>query len=271
MSSVFRFGDVSARTYFAVTALLLGVLFALLGPEGTTERGFAPALAQWTIQVSLPMLFAVVMHVALHRVTRFDRWNPWAKLLISGSVAAFMFSPVAYGLDLVLVDGEPAASHLAAWTRELVGVYPPVVFTWLIINLPFNLGYRIQRETSPEQTVGGDLEAPTPMEATVPFFMTLVKPDQRGDLISLKSELHYLSVRTTAGQSLILYNLRDAMRELDAESGCQTHRSYWVNVKQVATLQRKDRAAVLRMKDGSVIPVSRNRMKAVQAAVNARA
>ena len=153
------------------------------------------------------------------------------------------------------------------WLIELCSVYPPVVFTWLVINIPFNLGFRILREPDSQQPAeaGGDASGLAYDDS--PSFMRLVPRDLRGELVSLKSGLHYLSVTTTAGRSLILYNLRDAIQELPVESGCHTHRSYWANLKQIESFERRGRSAVLRMKDGSEIPVSRNRVKTVEAMI----
>ena len=267
MSRAFTLGDVSPRKYFALMTVALGILFALLSPESTTDRGFATALAQWVAQVGLPMLIAILAHIAIHRFSRCDRWNPWLKLLLSGSIAALLFSPFAYVLDVLLGSGTKEGGIFQEWLQEVRSVYPPVVFAWLVINLPFNLGYRIQRKQGPEQAAREAHEAARSEHRDAPFFMTLVPPQLRGELVSLKSELHYLSVATTAGHSLILYNLRDAVQELPANTGCQTHRSHWASLKQVDALERRGRSAILRMKDGSEIPVSRNRVRDVEAAV----
>ena len=261
MNSVFELGDIRPRRYFLLVTAGLGVLLALLRPESTTDRGFFLALAQWLAQVGVPMLFAVVLHMALHRVSRIDRWNRWLKLFLSGSIAAVLFTPIAYALDQLLGTGGGGDGLAAGWLQEFLGLYPAVVFTWMLINVPFHVGYRLQRaatRTAAEPVPPRSHEPPAPGPA--PFFMNLVPVPVRGELVSLKSELHYLEVTTTAGRALILYNLRDAVRELDPDSGCQTHRSYWASLDQAAALVRRGRSAVLKMQSGTEVPVSRNRV-----------
>ena len=81
----------------------------------------------------------------------------------------------------------------------------------------------------------------------------------------MKSELHYLTVTTTKGQSLILYTLRDAVHELPPDMGIQTHRSYWANLAHVKEFAADGRLAKITMSDGAKVPVSRSKMKAMKA------
>ncbi len=77
----------------------------------------------------------------------------------------------------------------------------------------------------------------------------------------MKSELHYLSVAMPKGKSLILYTLRDAIRELPPDAGVQTHRSHWVNLAHVKDFEPDGRLATLTMSDGAKVPVSRSKVK----------
>lgn len=264
MKTIFRLGDVPPWKYFLAVAIALGLLFAMLGPEGTTGRGPVWAVLQWLAQSILPMALAIGAHLALHRSSRFDQLNPWQKLFLSGSLGALVFSPLAYGLDLALGAGEAegARGHLAGWLEELAAVYFPVTFTWVLINIPFTLGYEFRRLETPTHPLSEPRPAPVaPVPAAaMPFFMTLLSPSVRAEVISLKSELHYLSVVTTAGRGLILYTLRDAVRELPPDAGLLVHRSYWVNKKHVVSFVPRGRLAIVKMSDGSEIPVSRARL-----------
>ena len=85
----------------------------------------------------------------------------------------------------------------------------------------------------------------------------------RGQLLYLKAELHYLLVVTDKGKALLLYNLKDAIDELSGVVGMQVHRSWWVAADAVQSMQRNGRQGELALKGGQVVPVSRNRVKAV--------
>ena len=274
MNDVFRTGDVSPIRYFGLLAIVLGVLFALLNPEGTTDRGFFFALVQWLVQAVAPMGLGIVSHRLLHQSRRLDRLHPWLKLTASGALAAVLFSPLAYGIDAVLEVDKESLSW-AGWIDELGGVFFPVTFAWVAINAPFVLGYQWQRarpEPGPAVSVAippGDSETPiaTSSVPPAPFFFSLIPAERRGEVISLKAELHYLTVTTTKGRSMILYALGDAIDELPAHAGIQTHRSYWASLTHAVQFERTGRNAQLTLSDGSAVPVSRNRVADVKRAM----
>ncbi|HMO50534.1 MAG TPA: LytTR family DNA-binding domain-containing protein [Kiritimatiellia bacterium] len=267
MRAVFRVGDPTPWKYFLGISIALGVLFAALGPEGTTKNGVIPALVQWLAQAIIPMALCIAAHLALHQSATFDRLNPWLKLLASGCLGAFLFAPIAYGIDLVLVEWPaPGVSHLAGWLEELGAVLVPVAFTWIAINAPFQLGYSLRREVAavPEASLPPPSQ---PAPSGDPFFLGLLPATKRGEVIHMKSELHYLSVATPKGQSLILYTLRDAIRELPPGTGIQTHRSYWANLAHIKHFETDGRLATLTMSDGAKVPVSRSKVGEVKATI----
>jgi hypothetical protein len=271
MQELFKTGAVSPIRYFGVAALVLGVLFALLNPEGTTDQGFFLALLQWVVQAAVPMALGIGAHRLLHLSRRFDQANPWLKLAVSGVVAALAFAPLSFAIDVV-VGADEGPWGWAELMDEVGGVVLPVTFAWVAINAPFVLGYRWEREALREPIAGPASDPigaapPTPQPATDPFFLSLVPADRRGEVISLKAELHYLTVVTTRGRSMILYALGDAIGELPPDAGIQTHRSYWASVKHCGDLVRKGRGAELTLSDGSCVPVSRNRLSEVKAAL----
>lgn len=266
MNGVFRVGDPSPWKYFLAVSVGLGVVFAALGPEGSGDRGLVLTILQWQAQTMIPMAACVIGHLALHRSAAFDRLNPWAKLPISGGLGAFLFSPVAYGIDLLLGEWPaPGASHLGGWLDELGSVSAPIVLAWVAVNAPFQLGYSFRREDADTPAAPPDSPVPpTPPPAGPPgepFFMSLLPAARRGEVLHMKSELHYLSVATRKGRGLILYTLRDAIRELPPDAGVQTHRSYWANLAHVKELKTDGRLATLTMSDGATVPVSRARVR----------
>lgn len=155
---------------------------------------------------------------------------------------------------------------MAGWFNELGAVIVPVAFTWVAINAPFQLGYSFRREVAaaPETPVQPSPLSPS-APTVAPFFLSLIPEAKRGEVIHMKSELHYLSVATPKGQSLILYTLRDAIRELPTDTGVQTHRSYWANLAHVKHFESDGRLATLTMSDGAKVPVSRPKVKCLKA------
>jgi DNA-binding LytR/AlgR family response regulator len=99
------------------------------------------------------------------------------------------------------------------------------------------------------------------------FFRRLPRALGR-DLIYLKMSDHYVDVFTTAGHTVLLMRLGDAVAELEG-LGMRVHRSYWVGHGHAERLLRRGRRRLLRLTDGPDVPVSRTYLAAVEAALKA--
>ncbi len=80
----------------------------------------------------------------------------------------------------------------------------------------------------------------------------------------MEAEDHYLRVRTSGGDELILLRLSDAIAELEGVEGARTHRSWWVARAAVAGVRRGDGRAVITLPDGTEVPVSRSYAKVLR-------
>jgi hypothetical protein len=262
-------GDLETRRYFLVVGVFLAVLFALLGPEGSTELGPALRLLQWVAQVGIPLVLLIVSHLVLSRLSAFDRLGPWAKLSISGVVGGLLFTPSALALDFLFgvddwgaVQGPRDVGTLLV--DEALAVVFPVTLVWVGINAPRVLGLNFSQSMArPPTKESPEATAEPGAQSTSPF-LSLLPPAVGRDIIYIMSELHYLRVVTTQGSTLVLYNLRDAIDELPAGSGLQPHRSYWVALGHLLGLSRRDGRPYLKMSDDSLIPVSRRRLNEVR-------
>ncbi|MBU2137179.1 MAG: LytTR family transcriptional regulator DNA-binding domain-containing protein [Alphaproteobacteria bacterium] len=98
--------------------------------------------------------------------------------------------------------------------------------------------------------------APAPVRPV--RFLERLPPRLRGaDLHAIAAEDHYLRLHTSKGQDLILMRLGDAVEELQGLEGAQVHRSWWVARAAVEDVRRGDGRAVLTLKGGIEVPVSR--------------
>jgi len=97
----------------------------------------------------------------------------------------------------------------------------------------------------------------SPESAALPSILDRLPYDKRGALVSLSVEDHYVRIRTTNGEEMVLLRLADAMREVGDTAGLQVHRSHWIALDQVTTVTRKGDGAILTMPHGPDIPVSR--------------
>ena len=90
-------------------------------------------------------------------------------------------------------------------------------------------------------------------------------PEELGsDVIFLKSEDHYVQVRTAVGSALIKMRFAEAIAELGS-AGIQVHRSYWVAFHHMRELTKRDRKLMLRLSGDHLVPISARHRVAVQA------
>lgn len=98
-------------------------------------------------------------------------------------------------------------------------------------------------------------------------FLDRLPPRLRGaELHAIEAEDHYLRLHTSRGQDLILMRLGDAVEELEGLEGAQVHRSWWVARGAIEDVRRGDGRAVLTLKDGVEVPVSRTYARQLRAA-----
>ncbi len=117
--------------------------------------------------------------------------------------------------------------------------------------------YSRQKAVSPE---------PSSTQPSVVPLLERLPLDKRGDLVALSVEDHYVRIKTTAGVEMILMRLSDAIRETGDAIGDQVHRSHWVSYSHVASARREGDRAILTMKDGSEVPVSRANLPKIREA-----
>ncbi len=277
----FEIGDISPRQYFAAVALLLAFLFAFI--ENSNQLPFWLNSLLWLFQSVVPMSLMVISHKFASRFSRFNRLNPWGRLLLSGCVGALLFVPLALAAD-ILLGNDPLPTQISdfgyALMDETGGVMPPVVLCWMAINAPWILGFKIiQTQThldanpaapipiaaathTPAEQQRDELAIQPPKLKTPDALLCLLPREKQGDILYLKSELHYLMVVTTAGQALILANLKDAIAACSAIPGIQPHRSFWVSQAAIRAFRRQGREGTLILCNQAEIPVSRNKLNA---------
>jgi DNA-binding LytR/AlgR family response regulator len=96
-------------------------------------------------------------------------------------------------------------------------------------------------------------------------FLARVPADNRGRLLRLEQEDHYLRAHTDRGQPLIHCRMRDAERELADADGLRVHRSHWVARAAVVGTFRRHNRLYLRLRDGSDIPIGKTYRPALKA------
>ncbi len=99
------------------------------------------------------------------------------------------------------------------------------------------------------------------------FLKRLPPKFQAAELYAISSEDHYIRVHTDIGNALILMRLSDALEELIAVDGIQTHRSWWVANRGVAEIVRSNGKQSVLLRSGVSAPIARTRIKLVREAL----
>lgn len=265
MNGQFKIGELSALRYFIGVAVLAGLLFAFIAPDEEHQTHWLLIAIQWQLQTVVPTLFAIFSHLLLFTRAKGVKLHPWWKLLLSGTIAAVLFAPIALLLDVLIEGNSFPSNFLHSVTAEFLGSAPPVVLCWLGINAPFQFGYQLNKSpqpTLPKPAQKTQFSTASETESTcAPSFMSLIAKELHGQIIYLKSELHYVLVVTDAGQDLILYALKEAILELQALDGVKPHRSYWVNKNFIKSFEKIGRQGQLTLENDVRIPVSRTKLK----------
>lgn len=254
MSGPAGIGAISPNRYFVTLSVVLGLLFGLVSPDNDEVHLAFRNILQWQLQTLIPIALLIVIQMLLGRWHRFDAMNPWLKLVLSGLLAALLFTPLALFID-VWLRGEALVNN--SWwlslRSEFFGIAPLLVLCWVLMNVPWLMDFQLQKPTP------GTRQS----EPEAPMFWRLVPASVQGDLLYLKAELHYMNVVTSKGKALVLYNLADAVEELGCGIGLQSHRSYWVSFAAVDSLVRSGRQGTLFLHNGDKIPVSRRNLALV--------
>jgi hypothetical protein len=236
-----RFTDLRALGVMAIVGVLLG----LAGPFGTFEiLPVAGRVVYWVAIVFLT--YGSGYGVALLADRLWTRGRPlWLRIVIQIAAAALATSLVVTLLNLAAFG--PASMGwlgVAAVIAQSFAVSAAVVAVTFLTSRP----------------------AQTPSSATdgTAAILDRVPLPQRGKLLALIVEDHYVDIVTDKGKTLVLMRLADAMREVGTVPGLQIHRSHWVAKDAVAKVHRNDGKLTLELRNGLKLPVSRSYLAAAK-------
>ncbi|WP_300582397.1 LytTR family DNA-binding domain-containing protein [Marivita sp.] len=231
-------------TLTALTAV--SAVLCLIGPFGTlSSLSLVPRIAYWTLLTFAGYTTGYLVSYAVLRPSQSGVAH-----LMRIQVAGGLTGCAMIGLVTVLNWLVFGAAPFGDGTLTLAGTTLVIsVIVMVVLDL-------FTRHLSP---------APANVPQTVPLLDRLPL-DKRGRLIAISVEDHYVRVRTTKGEEMILMRLADAIREVGATPGAQVHRSHWAAFDQVNAVTRDSDRAVLQMTNGGDIPVSRRHIPTIKEA-----
>jgi hypothetical protein len=239
----------SVRRFAADVALwtAIGVVMAILGPFGSSERSLPERLLYWQIC----MVGGGFIGVAIDEPVRRRVENFWLRVLVV-SVAMTPFVTLLVGVT---------NHYLAPMRLTFANVTEPTFQVFVVCFAV--MCFRQLAWAEPVQVIVG----PQPPKDPTAAFRKRLSAKRRGAvLIAVEAEDHYLRVHTDAGDELITARFGDALAELAEAPGFRIHRSWWVSadaIDQVRWLRGRGEA---RLKCGLTVPVSRSNAGALKAA-----
>ncbi len=235
------------RTYLIATGI--GVLLGVTGASGSGMLPPVARLAYWLILMIGGTVIAQTTDAWLDRRLRLNLWQD------------IVVMTVAITPTITLLVWLVSAAFMGALPdpRLIPHEIPPVVLISACMAVLHATVNRVplQSHIHPEAP-----SAPAPGET---FRNRLEFRYRQAEILALSAEDHYLRVHTSAGETLILMRLYDAIGELDGIEGSQIHRSWWVARDAVTDIARGDGKVDLVLKGGLRAPVSRRYQKALKA------
>lgn len=226
--------------------LLVGGLLTIVAPFGTGRAmTFLPLAGFWIGIVALTYILGLSVHVLLGaRLRDLPRGVQIAILaLVTGAVIAVLLHFLTGALFGNPSDLQDALTDIA---RDFgIGA---------IVSLALQIG----------GAEAGSATTGNTAETTAPPLLDRLPLEKRGALISLSVEDHYVRVRTTKGEEMLLMRLSDAMREAAPTPGLKVHRSHWVATGAVTAARRDGDRAILTLSHGGDIPASRSHISALK-------
>ncbi len=240
-------GPAWLRTH--LVALGMAVFLTLIGALGTELFALPARLGFWLVLMTGGTLIAQLVGTQIDRLTNL---NVWQDVLL---MMALIVPPITLLVWLV--------TALFTGTRPAFAQLPHYLLPVAIVSLAMAL-LHVTINQQPVQshafhapgTAGA--EPASGLRARLPFRF------RAADIHALSGEDHYLRVYTSAGETLILMRLYDAISLLDGIEGSQVHRSWWVARDAVTDVRRNDGRVSLVIKGGITAPVSRSFHKALK-------
>ena len=268
--------------YVLIPLLFLALPLALLKIAVGPGTSLVVALFLWSATVMVGWIASAIGSEVVYRL--FARWRPPLWVITLGGPLAIGFllrQPILEILTLAqLLHPETAASSPpATLSLDFVVHYLyrvlPGTLAWMLVNYIFDRVLDVPRyryapkvrtddapaASAPHMTEGDDAPSPSPR---LPALLQRLPQAQRGTLLALKSDDHYVRVYTDAGEALILMRLSDAIKLAAPVPGMRVHRSHWVADEAVTGFDRSGHTGTLLLSNTLTVPVSRSFVRDVE-------
>ena len=259
-----------ALAYYLGVPVAFALLLGWHGLGLPMESSRFTGISIWIGLALIVWWAAVVGTFIMYRVLK--PWEPssWFVCLLGSVAGAVLFMvPVRWYLEFsaavlaVPVVAEPSApSQSFNFAGFLIDVGPGTVL-WIAVNVFYERVLGIPRFSYGRIPAVPALSASVAAESP-PAFIERLRQENRGKLLALQAEDHYVRVVTDKGSELLHYRFVDAIRDANMQ-GARTHRSFWVAEHAAIELDHQAHRHELRLSNGMSVPVSRTYLEGVRA------
>jgi hypothetical protein len=266
----------------------LPVLISL--PLGWYQAGAAAllpskvgAIVLWSCQWLLSWWIAEILFQAARFGLRGVTLRLWPALvlaavgnaLLASFYAAPYFGLVAEwsGSDARLPTG-PGGRNLLdpAYLWMLTQATAPGAILWIGLRATFeHLRPTAPRPGPQDPARASSASIAPPLRATPLLNAASAQGIAPADILAVTAEDHYVRIHAVDRSLLLTWRFADALRDLSALDGVQTHRSAWVRLSAVRALERTGSKRAVRVASGELFPLSERHLALVAAAIDQRA
>ena len=231
----------------------VGGVMGVAGPFGTQDTvAVVPRIIYWIWVVY--STYAIGLFFVTFLRPMLEVLPTWLRGLLMGCVNGAAISTYIVSLNLVIfgedfLEGNP------------LGFFMRVFLIALFVTLAVSMAIDHLQDRHDEGAIKVAAKS-----LGMPPLMERLPLEKRGTLMALSVEDHYVRIRTTVAETLVLMRLSDAIRETGELNGDQVHRSHWVNYDQVTAARREGDRAILTLADESEVPVSRSNLPKIKEA-----
>jgi len=241
-----EFGDRNGWLRALGLAVASGVVLGVFGPFGSFFNGNVTLrVFSWTLNLAagtliigtiIPFVTRLCIRFKLGRVVGLI-----GGLLLATAPVALFSAAFGYWLWPRAVS----RVHIEDWYTQALLVEVVMLGLWVLIALA--------------------VQAPRATPATPEAQDQDRAVDLREPVLCLQMEDHYVRVHRLSGSRLELMPLHEAIARYGQAGGVQVHRSWWVAASAIDGAERDLRNWRLRLNNGLVVPVARNRIAEVRA------
>ena len=225
----------------------IGVVMAVLGPFGSSERTLLERLIYWQVCMIGGGLIGIALDEPIRRIT--ERF--WVRVLAVSVAMTPLVTVLVMFANHWLAGVRLTWAHLLQpWFEVFVVCFAAMLFRQLVWG------------RAPRAAAGVEPDD-DPLEA---FRLRLSAKRRTAALIAVEAEDHYLRVHTDAGEELITARFGDALAELARAPGFQTHRSWWVAADAIDAVRWRRGRGEATLKCGLIVPISRSNAAPLKAA-----